>query len=159
MSKRNTKLTPEQQRAADMVVANEYRLLTEDRRKLTQVELAEKLGIADRTLREWKSQQVFRNYMDEESRGYIFENRAKVFGALIGLATGELTPNKVPSVNAIKIFLQMEGLLSNTVEVKDSRKSSEEDVYKSEEEVAEEMAELEALIGGNSSEDISKDSE
>ncbi|WP_286884095.1 phBC6A51 family helix-turn-helix protein [Aneurinibacillus sp. UBA3580] len=160
MSTRNTKLTPEQQRAADMVVANEYRLLTPDKKKkLTQAELAEMLGISERTLRYWKEDSAFRDYMAQESRGYAYENRAKIFGALIGLASGELTPNGVPSVNAIKTYLQMEGLLSNTVEIKDERKQPEEDVYKSEEEVAAEMAELKAMLGGNDDGDSTKDNE
>lgn len=138
------RLKPEQKLAAEYIVLNNYKML-EKGRKLTMVELAERVGVADRTIREWYKNKHWVEYLNSFAQDHLSSRRSEVLDALLGLATGEKTPNKVPSVNAIKLVLQIEGLLRHEIAVTNEFKQMKE-VYASDEDIEAEMQALEALL-------------
>lgn len=140
------RLTPEQKLAAEYIVLNNYRLLDKGK-KLTQVEVAERVGVADRTIRDWYKKKEFVDYMNTFAHDHLTSHRSEVFDALLGLCTGERVVNKQPSVNAIKLYLQLEGLLRNEVAITDDRTAVIKAVYADDADIDAEMKMLEGLIG------------
>lgn len=128
------KLTIQQQRAAEMLVDNEFGLLTPDGKKLTVEQLAEKIGIAKSTLYEWKKnpdfirykdyladdqfatqrERVYRSVLDAIDRGSIkaMDLWMRRFGLLVDrqIVENETDPTKIPDLDELKrMVAEMDG--------------------------------------------------
>lgn len=133
-------LTPQQKRAAEMLVQNEWGELT-DGKKLSQDQLAERLGIARSTLYEWRKNPEFVEYMNMLTDDLLNGMRAEVNAALMKLIR---MPN--PSVKAIELYMKRHALLTDRTVIENE---SEPPIpRKSDAEIAEEIRKLNDLING-----------
>lgn len=100
-----SKLTPQQQKAAFLLVENDLRD-TGDKR--TQEEIAEEVGVTYKTLWTWRKQnRNFIDYKNEIADDFLAEYRSGVYGQLLKLINGSQ-----PSVKAIDLYLKRFGLLT-----------------------------------------------
>jgi hypothetical protein len=104
-------LTVQQKRVAQLMVDNEFGLLTEDGKKLTVDEVAELGGIGRSSAFEWRKKSEFRAYMSELAEGHLDANRAKVYASLMKLIDGGA--NGLPSVKALDLYMRRFGLLTD----------------------------------------------
>ncbi|GGG15826.1 phBC6A51 family helix-turn-helix protein [Paenibacillus aceti] len=139
-------LTPQQQKAAQLYVQNEWgELLGEGGKKKTMQELADELGIARSTLFEWKSQEHFAAYINYLSERNLDAMRSEAYVQLMKLIRGGA--NGVPSVKALDLFFRRYGLLTDRTVVEDMRDTVQTRV-KTDEEIRAEISELDAMING-----------
>lgn len=144
-------LTPQQRKAAQLIVNNEWaELLTEDGKKRTMAELAEEIGIARSTLFEWKAQEVFGAYVNYLTDMQLSAMRSEVNTALMKAIRGGA--NGIPSVKALDLYFRRYGLLTDRTVVEDTRQTVEER-RKSDEEIRADISELDAMINGSSNGD------
>lgn len=140
-------LTPQQRKAAQLIVNNEWaELLNEDGKKRTMAELAEEIGIARSTLFEWKAQETFGAYVNYLTDIQLSAMRSEVNIALMKAIRGGA--NGVPSVKALDLYMRRFALLTDRTVVEDTRQSVEQR-RKTDEEVRAEVSALDAMINGN----------
>lgn len=141
-----SQITPQQKRAAQMMVANEWAELTqgEDGRKLSMQELADEIGVARSTLYEWKSQEAFGAYMNYLTDVELQSMRTVVYTALMKAI---LPANGQPSVKALDLYMRRHALLTDRTVVEDMRDTIDTR-RKTDEEIRKEIDELDAMING-----------
>ncbi|GAB6927109.1 hypothetical protein JCM10914A_10920 [Paenibacillus sp. JCM 10914] len=140
-------LTPQQQRAAQLIVNNEWaELLNEDGKKRTMKELSEEIGIARSTLFEWKAQESFAAYVNYLTERQLDVMRSEVYVQLMRAIRGGA--NGIPSVKALDLYMRRYGLLTDRTVVEDSRESIETK-RKTDEEIRKEIAELDDMVSGS----------
>ncbi|OMF73032.1 phBC6A51 family helix-turn-helix protein [Paenibacillus glucanolyticus] len=149
MSKRKRQLEsalkPQQQKAAQLYVQNEWNELTgEGEKKLTMAELAAEIGIARSTLFEWKANEDFNAYVaylsDVQMRGMHDEFNRSVIKAMRGGNNG------LGSVKAMELFAKLHGLVKNEHVIDDRREGKPS--YKSEDDLRNDISVLDAMING-----------
>lgn len=140
-------LTPQQQRAAQLIVNNEWaELLTEDGRKLTQQEIADEIGIARSTLYEWKAQETFIEYVNYLTEKNLNAMRSEVYVALMKAIRGGA--NGIPSVKALDLYMRRYGLLSDRTVIEDNREAIEKR-RKTDDEIRDDIERLQAMVSGS----------
>ncbi|WP_223068110.1 phBC6A51 family helix-turn-helix protein [Paenibacillus caui] len=145
-----SQLTPQQRKAAQLIVNNEWaELLNEDGKKKTAQELADEIGIARSTFFEWKSQEVFGAYVNYLTDLQLSAMRSEVNVQLMKAIRGGA--NGVPSVKALDLYFRRYGLLTDRTVVEDTRETIETR-RKSDEEIQAEISELDAMINRQSEE-------
>jgi len=101
--------------------------------------IAEEAGVSRNTLYEWRTQnRAFIDYMNAISDDFLAGKRAVVYRRLM-----QLIDSSQPSVKAIDLYMKREGLITAKVEV-DTKESGS--LPKSNDELASELAELDALL-------------
>jgi hypothetical protein len=139
-------LTPQQQRAAQLLVSNEWgELLSDGGKKRTMQELADELGIARSTLYEWKAQMTFAAYVNYLAERQLDSMRSTVYTQLMKAIMGG--NNGMPSVKAIDLFMRRYGLLTDRTEVVDMREEAE-NKRRSDEGIRKDIEELDRLLAG-----------
>ncbi|OZQ66557.1 phBC6A51 family helix-turn-helix protein [Paenibacillus odorifer] len=139
-------LTPQQQRAAQLLVINEWGELTEEGgKKRTMQELADELGIARSTLFEWKRNEMFVAYVNHLTERQLDGMRSEVYVALMRSIRGGA--NGIPSVKALDLYMRRYGLLSDRTIIEDAR-SQVEEKRKTDDEIRADISELDALVNG-----------
>ncbi|MNV42228.1 hypothetical protein D3C71_1338970 [compost metagenome] len=139
-------LTPQQQRAAQLIVNNEWaELLNEDGKKKTAQELADEIGIARSTFFEWKAQETFGAYVNYLTERQLDAMRSEVYVQLMRAIRGGA--NGIPSVKALDLYMRRYGLLTDRTVVEDTRSTIEEK-RKTDEEIRSEIAELDDMLNG-----------
>ncbi|MEK5420160.1 phBC6A51 family helix-turn-helix protein [Paenibacillus sp. FSL L8-0708] len=140
-------LTPQQQRAAQLLVINEWGELTEEGgKKRTMQELADELGIARSTLFEWKRNEMFTAYVNHLTERQLDGMRSEVYVALMRSIRGGA--NGIPSVKALDLYMRRYGLLSDRTIIEDAR-SQVEEKRKTDDEIRKDISELDALVNGD----------
>jgi hypothetical protein len=128
-----SKLTPQQQKAAFLLVENDLR---DNGEKRTLEDIAEEVGVTYKTIWSWrKTNRNFIDYKNEIADDFLAEHRAGVYGQLMKLINGSQ-----PSVKAIDLYLKRFGLLTEkqvTVTEDGSGSRSNEDLAKELEEIDE----------------------
>jgi len=112
------KLSIQQRRAAELLVDNEFGLLSSDGKKLTMEQVAEMVGIAKSTLFLWKKDPNFIAYKNILSDDQFETHREEVYKALLDLALGRVG-NKVPSVKALDLYMRRFGLITDRVVIEE----------------------------------------
>ncbi|WP_110930601.1 phBC6A51 family helix-turn-helix protein [Paenibacillus bouchesdurhonensis] len=139
-------LTPQQRRAAELIIQNEWgELLGADGKKKTMQELADEIGIARSTLFEWKSQEHFTAYGNYLAERNLDSMRSEVYTQLMRAIRGG--SNGIPSVKALDLFMRRYGLLTDRTVVEDMR-SEVETKRKTDDEIRAEIDDLNAMING-----------
>ncbi|MGF7033749.1 hypothetical protein J2T17_004697 [Paenibacillus mucilaginosus] len=142
-------LNPQQRRAAQLIVQNDWAELSEDGRKKTMQELSDEIGIARSTLFEWKKSEEFTDYVNFLTDLQLDSMRSVVNTQLMKAILGG--NNGLPSVKALDLYFRRHGLLTN-VEVIEERRDRFETRRKTDEEVRQDIAGLDALLNGNKEE-------
>lgn len=106
MSYLPTTLTPIKQRAALALVENDFA----GKDRLSQEQLADKLGLSRQTLYNYRNDPDFIAYMQSLSDKKLGEARAKVDAKLLDMIDKN-------SIRAIQLYYQQQGLLVNKSEV------------------------------------------
>jgi transcriptional regulator with XRE-family HTH domain len=126
MRELEAKLTPQQQKAALLLVENDLR---DNGDKRTQEEIAEEVGVTYKTIWSWRKQnRNFIDYKNEIADDFLAEHRSGVYGQLMKLINGSQ-----PSVKAIDLYLKRFGLLTEkqvNVTEDNSGSRSNEDLQK-----------------------------
>ena len=139
-----SKLKANQIKAAYLMVENELR---ETGDKKTMEEIAEEVGVHYKTTWEWRTKnKVFIEYKNAIADDFLSDKRALVYGQLMKLIT---SPN--PSVKAISLFLQNQGLLTNKTQIETIGGASEST---SNESIEKDLAELDAILNDDTNEDF-----
>lgn len=136
------KLTLQQQRAAVLLVANEWGELTEDGKKKSQTELAEEIGIVRSTLHAWRQDDAFTDYVNYLSDRDLNAMRRVANAQLMSLIKGDRT-NGIASVKALEMFYKRHGLLTDRQVIETS---AEDTGYKSDADLDKEIAEIDAML-------------
>ncbi len=134
-------LTPQQKRAAELIVANEWGELTENGKKKTAEELAAEIGIAKSTLYEWRKNPEFIEYLNMITDDQLNGMRAEVNAALLKLIR---MPN--PSVKAIELYMKRHALLTDRQLVE--YENEQPLPRKSDAEIAAEIEKLAKMVNG-----------
>jgi hypothetical protein len=108
------KLKPEQKRAAQMIVANDFLPKKKGVKRQTFIEIAEELGVHRDTLYGWRSLPDFQRYVNDMIDLSINDAQSLAVARLIELANGDQTGT--PSIKAIELILQMNGKLKKQYE-------------------------------------------
>lgn len=135
MRELEAKLTPQQQKAAFLLVENDLR---DNGDKRTQEEIAEEVGVTYKTIWSWRKQnRNFIDYKNEIADDFLAEHRSGVYGQLMKLINGSQ-----PSVKAIDLYLKRFGLLTEKqVNVTEDNSGS-----RSNEDLQKELADLDELL-------------
>lgn len=137
-------LTPQQRRAAQLIVDNDWaELTTEDGKKRSMQEIADEVPCARSTLYEWKKEEAFSEYVNYLADLRLSAMRSEVNIAVMKLIRGGA--NGIPSVKALDLYMRRWGLLTDRTIVEDTRDAAETRV-KTDEEIRKELAELDALV-------------
>jgi transcriptional regulator with XRE-family HTH domain len=141
-----SRLTAEQLKAANLIVENEFRLLTEDGSKLTQGEIASRVGVTRQTVWKYRQNSNFNAYMAEVADEHLASHRAEVYDALLTMALGK-KGNGLPSVKALDLYLRRFGLLTDrtVIENEDKEQAMKR---KTDAEIADEIEKLSRMIEG-----------
>lgn len=137
MKELESKLQARQIKAAYLLVENE--LMDTGSRRLMD-DIAEEVGVAYKTIWMWKTQN--RNFIDYKNMiadDFLADKRDRVYGQLMKLIN---SPN--PSVKAISLFLQNQGLLTNKTQIETINSGDN----RSDKALEDEMAELDELLNG-----------
>ena len=110
------KLTPQQRKAAELIVANQFGEL-EGERKRPLDDIAEEVGIARSTLFEWKRKREFIDYMNEIAHTALDAFRTEWATLLVKAMRGG--NNGVPSTKALQLYAQAHGILKEHVITED----------------------------------------
>lgn len=138
------KLSAQERHAAQLLADNQFGLLSEDGKKLSMQEIADKVGIARSTLYEWKKNKKFVALENEYAEHMLNAHRSEIYGLIIKGARGH---NGIPSSKMVEIFMKHYALLTDKQVIEDNRE--EEDRHrKSDAEIAREIDELNKLING-----------
>lgn len=130
-----SKLSPQQQKAAFLLVENDLR---DNSEKRTQEDIAEEVGVSYKTVWSWrKTNRNFIDYKNEIADDFLSEYRSGVYGQLMKLINGSQ-----PSVKAIDLYLKRFGLLTEKqVTVTEDASGS-----RSNEDLAKELEDLDDLL-------------
>ncbi|MGM0846901.1 MAG: phBC6A51 family helix-turn-helix protein [Bacillota bacterium] len=135
------KLDNTKKRAALLIVQNDFNEFfdeeTGEKRKLTKEEIGEMVGVSRMTLWRYENEPLFIEYVNLLSDQFLKAQRTFVYKQLIKAIGGSQ-----PSVNAIKLYLQAQGLLVDKQVVEHIEKSAD----KSNEELEKELEELDELL-------------
>jgi transcriptional regulator with XRE-family HTH domain len=108
------RLTPQQQMAANMYVANEFA----GKEKKTQDELAEEIGMTRQGLHKWRTENLdFIRYQSALTEFKLESYRTLVDAKLISLIEKGPSNNGIPSIKAIELFYKLNGRLVDRSEV------------------------------------------
>lgn len=130
-----SKLTPQQQKAAFLLVENDLR---DNGDKRTQEDIAEEVGVTYKTLWTWRKQnRNFIDYKNEIADDFLAEYRSGVYGQLLKLINGSQ-----PSVKAIDLYLKRFGLLTEKQVISNEDSAGS----RSNAELAKELEELDDLL-------------
>ncbi len=147
-----SQLTPQQRKAAQLIIENEWgELIREDGRKRTMQELADEIGIARSTLYEWKALEPFIAYLNYLTDKQLEAMRTEANVGLMRLIRGGA--NGIPSVKALDLYMRRYGLLTDKTVVENVGHDSPYRV-KSNDELRDEIAELDRLLGGESTDSV-----
>jgi hypothetical protein len=129
------KLDARKQKAAYLLVENELR---ETGEKRTQEDIAEEVGVTNKTLWGWRTKDpVFIEYKNAIADDFLSEKRAFVYGQMMKLIGGSQ-----PSVKGIDLFLRRFGLLTE----KQVMITEDSGSNRSNEDIAKELEELDELL-------------
>ena len=127
-------LSAKQQKAVYMLIENEMAATADQK---TQEELAEEIGISRKVLWEWrKKNQAFIEFKKEVAKDYLADG--------VGIFARQLMRSmegKNPSQKALDLYAKMMGFIKSEHSVEISQGGA-----KSNEELAQEIAELDALL-------------
>jgi len=107
LSQLKARLSPQQQAAAELIVANEFATKGE---KKTYEEIAEEVGVAIRTLYNWRQSPDFTRYMSVISDNKLDNYRALADAQLIKLIKGT-SNNGIPAIKALELYYKLSGKL------------------------------------------------
>ena len=110
----NYRLTPEQKKAAQMIVANEMTPKKAGVKKKTYIQLAKELGIHRDTLLGWRSLPEFQRFVNDMTALSIGGMHSMAVARLYEMANGDQTGTS--SIKAIELILQMNGLVKKQYE-------------------------------------------
>ena len=137
-----SKLNANQLKAAYLLVENE---LLETGEKRTLEEIAEEVGVVYKTLWQWKTRnKVFIEYKNSIADDFLADKRDRVYGQLMKLINASN-----PSVKAISLFLQHQGLLTQKTQIETVGGATE---GSSNESIEKDLAELDAILNDNTDE-------
>lgn len=108
-----SQLTVKEQRAADLIVENEF-LSRGEQRRLD--EIADEVGIEVRTLYNWRQKPEFIRYVAIISDRRLAGARAKADAQLMKLVEGT-SNNGIPSVKGLEMYYKLIGRMSNTIDM------------------------------------------
>ena len=113
-------LTPEQRKAAELIVANDFAPKGE-KRKLD--EIAFEVGVDRRTLYNWRQNADFTRFMSAISDNKLDNHRSLADSQLIKLIAGT-SNNGVASIKALELFYKLNGRLEDkrTVTINDEER-------------------------------------
>lgn len=130
------KLTVQQRNAAYLLVENE---LKETGEKRTQEDLAEEIGVDRSTLFLWRTKnRNFIAYKNEIADDFLADKRDRVYGQLMKLINAPQ-----PSVKAISLFLQRQGLLTQKTQIETIGGAESN---RTDDDIAKEIEELDDLL-------------
>lgn len=127
-------LTPQQQLAAELLMENEYAASAEKRK---QEEIAQEVGVTDRTLRNWKKNEAFTKWLEYICDTRLSAVRAQIDSALVkGAVDGNAKMMEIYYKNVGKLVDKREVVVDDRTET----------TQVSAKEVADSLAELESLL-------------
>jgi hypothetical protein len=137
-------LTPQQQMAAHLLIANEFA----GKEKRTQEELAEEIGITRQGLHLWRTENVdFIRYQAALTDMKLDSYRSLVDARLMTLIEKGPSNNGIPSIKAIELYYKLSGRLVERKEVTQfTELQTERPRRLSDEEVAQGLDELNSLL-------------
>lgn len=141
-------LSAQQKRVAQLLVDNEFGLLTEDGKKISTEAVAEMASVARSTIFEWKKKPEFIVYMNGLADRALEVNRAEVYAGIMKLVRGGA--NGVPSVKALDLYLRRYGLLTDRQIVESGEEATKREI--SEQERTQALDKLDRLLDGSKSE-------
>lgn len=139
-------LTVQQKQVAQMLVDNEFGLLSADGKKLSVDEVADRAGVARSTVFLWKKKAEFRAHMTSLAEEEFEANRAKVYAGVMKLIDGG--NNGLPSVRALDLYMRRYGLLTDKHVVETGADVARREI--SEQERAQALDKLDRLLDGKS---------
>lgn len=132
------RLDPRQRIAALLCVERE---LTDEVERKSFDEIAAEVGVSRQALYKWRTQnKTFIEYVNLLADDFLESKRARVYNRMM-----KLIDSDQPSVKALDLYMRRFGLLTDksVVETKDSGPA------RTNEDIAQEIAELDDLIGGD----------
>jgi transcriptional regulator with XRE-family HTH domain len=130
-------LTPQQQMAAHLLVANEFA----GKEKKSQEELAEEIGVSRQTLHNWRTDNAdFIRYQSALTDMKLDSYRSLVDARLMTLIERGPSNNGIPSIKAIELYYKLSGRLVERKEI--STNSEQEGRRLTQEEIAKGLEEL-----------------
>lgn len=111
-------LTPKQREAAAALVENEFKGKGE---KLTLIELAESLGISERTLYEWRTANPSFNAYKESICDSVMKSRLEFIDAQLMKLVEGTSNNGTPSIKAIELAYKRNGKLQTVATTTEDR--------------------------------------
>lgn len=140
-----SQLSPQQKKAAQLIVSNDWGTLIDGGKKKTMQELADEIGIARSTLFEWKALDSFGEYVNYLTDQELAGMRTEVYTQLMRAIRGG--PNGIPSVKALELFMRRFGMLTDRTVVEDTREAVDSR-RKTDDEIRKDIADLDALVSG-----------
>lgn len=140
-----SQLSPQQKKAAQLIVSNDWGTLIDGGKKKTMQELADEIGIARSTLFEWKALEAFGEYVNYLTDQELAGVRTEVYTQLLKAIRGG--PNGIPSVKALELYMRRFGMLTDRTVVEDTR-DAVDSRRKTDDEIRKDIAELDALVSG-----------
>ena len=101
--------------AANLLVEREF--VEKGQKKKTLKEVAEEIGVTDRTILNWKKDPMFLKYMEALSEVRLAEYRSMVDSQLVKLIRGDGQANGLPSVKGLELYYKLSGRLVERSEV------------------------------------------
>lgn len=101
------RLTPAKQKAAELILEREYAPKGE---KITYADIAEEVGITERTLYEWRKDPYFIQYLAVISDKKLDNYRGLADAQLIRLIKGT-SNNGIASIKALELYYKLAGKL------------------------------------------------
>ncbi|ASN05314.1 phBC6A51 family helix-turn-helix protein [Virgibacillus necropolis] len=108
------RLTPEQVRAAELLVENEHTVKGERR---TNEQIAQEVGVSRKTLHNWHKIPDFVHYKDQRSHLLMAGNRARIDSQLMRLINGDSQNNGLPSIKSLELWYKLFDKISNRTEI------------------------------------------
>jgi transcriptional regulator with XRE-family HTH domain len=137
-------LTPQQQMAAHLLIANEFA----GKEKRSQEDLAEEIGISRQSLHNWKTENIdFIRYTAALTDMKLDSYRSLVDARLMTLIEKGPSNNGIPSIKAIELYYKLSGRLVERKEVTQfTELQTDRPRRLSDEEVAQGLEELNDLL-------------
>jgi AcrR family transcriptional regulator len=135
-------LTPQQIKAAELMAENEWAGIIEGIDKKTMEQIAAEVAVSRRTLYVWTSKREFGDYLNELSDAQYSAMRRTANAAVM-----KLIKAANPSVKALDLYYRRHALLTDRSIVEDAKDEAERK-RKTDDEVRQEIADLDALVNG-----------
>src|SRR5699024_352930 len=103
------RLTPAQRKAAELIVKNDFAPKGE---RKTLGEIAEEVGVVQKTLYNWRQNPDFTRYVAAISDSELSNYRSLADSQLIKLIAGT-SNNGLPAIRALELFYKLEGRLED----------------------------------------------